>query len=196
MYNRRPRYKRNKNMKTSDNKLPDWNAYYLQGAKQLKTITNPYHIDISITGEKPNGRRAMNLDIYLEAGTPPLKYVTHMVPYSKKYEVFANMPEKQSNWPGWDTIKQQFADYRDNAVQYGKCQHRARNTKVLARVTVPHCASGIYLDNADNLMAHVLLFDKEYVVECENETREKASKIFVARGSITNKEDPPLLDID
>jgi len=173
----------------------DWNAYYLQGAKTLKEIADPYHIDISITGEKPNGRRAMNIDIYLEAGTPPLKYVTHMVPFARKYEVFANLQPKQLKWAGWDTIKQNYEEYRDYGVQYGKCQHRARNTKVLARVTVPHCASGMYIHN-NSIVAHIMLFDKEYFIECVDETREKARTIFVARGSVTNKEDAPLLDIE
>ena len=173
----------------------DWNAYYQQGPKTLKEIADPYHIDISITGEKPNGRRAMNIDIYLEAGTPPLKYVTHMVPFARKYEVFANLQPKQLKWAGWDTIKQNYEQYRDYGVQYGKCQHRARNTKVLARVTVPHCASGMYIHN-NSIVAHIMLFDKEYFIECVDETREKARTIFVARGSVTNKEDAPLLDIE
>lgn len=178
--------------------VPSWDEYYRQGAKKLSKAEKIFHIECSLTAKKKNGRRALNLDIFLEPHTKPLKYISHMVPYARKYEVFSNLNDIQLKWNKWDTIKEYYTEYKQLDVQYGKCQHRVRNTKYLSRKTVPHCVAGIFFKD-DTYFANVLLFDKEYIIELKDQTDTKkgAHRHFIARGSMrTPWEEPELLDLD
>jgi len=174
--------------------LPNWDDYYLEGAKILKEH-NPFHIDVTISGKKRNNRRALNLDIYTDPGTPPLKLISHMVPYPRKYEVFSNLSDTQLKWSKWAIIKQQYALHQEDDVQYGKCQTRTKHTKVLSRYTIPHCAAGMYLQD-ECIVAHVLLFDKEYRITCHYDNLTgKGTEFYMARGFHTESLNPPELDL-
>jgi hypothetical protein len=166
---------------------PQWDQYYEDGAKKLSTAEKLFHIELSLSAKKKrNGRRSLNLDIFLEPGTYPLKYICHMVPYARKYEVFAKLSDQQLKWDKWDKIKQMFADHKEDLVMYGKCQHRVRNTNYLSRLTVPHTAAGI-IEQGGKFIAHVLLFGNEYFIELEDypekTTKKGAQHYYIARGS-------------
>jgi len=166
---------------------PQWDQYYEDGAKKLSQADKLFHIELSLSAKKKrNGRRSLNLDIFLEPSTRPLKYICHMVPYEKKYEVFANLSAQQQKWDKWDRIKQMYTDHKDDIVMYGKCQHRVRNTKYLSRLTVPHTAAGI-IEQGGKFIAHVLLFGNEYFIELEDypeqTTKKGAQHYCIARGS-------------
>ena len=179
----------------TESTLYNWDDYYLEGAKVLRD-NKPFHIDVTVSSKKRNNRRALNLDIFTEAGSPPLKYIAHMVPYQRKYEVFADLSDKQQKWDKWDTIKQSYTDRKQDDVQYGKCQHRTKHTKILSRKIVPHCAAGIYMQGND-MIAHVLLFDKEYHITCTHQDlSEKGKMFYMARGYHTETLNPDTLDID
>ena len=178
--------------------VPMWDEYYKTGAKKLAIAEKIFHIECSLTAKKKNGRRALNLDIFLEPHTKPLKYISHMVPYNRKYEVFANLTPQQLKWNKWDTIREYYSDYKELDVQYGKCQHRVRNTRYLSRNTVPHCVAGIFRQDS-KFYANILLFDKEYIIELTDQidTNKGAHMHYVARGSMrTAWDEPEELDLD
>ena len=174
-----------------------WNDYYETGCKILAQKT-PHHIDVTLSKKKTNNRRSLNIDIFTEPGVSPLKYIAHMVPYPRKYEVFSKLPDKQLQWSGWEKVKNSYTLHKDSEfeVQYGKVTHRVKNPKLLDRKTVPHCAAGVYYKN-DEFIAHLLLFDKEYTITLDNELlNDKVKQYYMARGYHTERLDPPLLDID
>jgi hypothetical protein len=171
---------------------PQWDQYYQDGAKKLQVAEKIFHIELSLSAKKKrNGRRSLNLDIFLEPSTRPLKYIAHMVPYERKYEVFSKLSDSQLKWDKWDKIKQMYTDHKDDTVMYGKCQHRVRNTKYLSRLTVPHTAAGIIEQNG-KFIAHVLLFGNEYYIELEDypeqTTKKGAQHYYIARGSYQSAE--------
>lgn len=174
------------------NSKPQWDQYYQDGAKKLQVAEKIFHIELSLSAKKKrNGRRSLNLDIFLEPSTRPLKYIAHMVPYERKYEVFSKLSDNQLKWDKWDKIKQMYTDHKDDTVMYGKCQHRVRNTKYLSRLTVPHTAAGIIEQNG-KFIAHVLLFGNEYYIELEDypeqTTKKGAQHYYIARGSYQSAE--------
>lgn len=172
----------------------NWDEYYLSGARELSS-TRPFHIDVTISAKKRNDRRALNLDIYTQPGSPPLKYISHMVPYARKYELFTGLSDQQLKWNNWDLIKSQYTEHKDQDVQYGKCQHRTKHTKVLERRTVPHCVAGMYFI-ADQFIAHILLFDKEYFINCDYDLlSDKGKQFYIARGFHTETLNPPELEL-
>jgi len=176
----------------SEAHVPQWDKYYNDGAIKLRDAEKIFHIELSLSAKKKrNGRRSLNLDIFTEPSTRPLKYICHMVPYERKYEVFTKLSDQQLKWSKWDKIKQMFVDHKEDTVMYGKCQHRSRNTKYLSRLTVPHTAAGI-IEQDGKFIAHVLLFGNEYFIELEEypaeTTKKGAQHYYIARGSYQSEE--------
>ena len=90
----------------SEAHVPQWDKYYNDGAIKLRDAEKIFHIELSLSAKKKrNGRRSLNLDIFTEPSTRPLKYICHMVPYERKYEVFTKLSDQQLKWSKWDKIK-------------------------------------------------------------------------------------------